>query len=123
MRSSDLREWYLQRQSSLAAELERFRYLPDGSGVCPNDLVVCNDGGCGTVEDCETRRCSPPQTWCEPMQQCIDEQWQECVACEGDTPFYCPLDQMCVAGLEVCSSQCELTNGPGWVFCQPSTYR
>lgn len=119
-RALEIRQWYVQRQTELSAELERFRYLPDAFGSCPNDLAMCNDGGCGTLEECEMRRCTLGTTWCEAMQQCIDEQWQACVECGEEAPFYCPLDASCVSDIDACSRQCELINGPGWIFC-PAT--
>jgi hypothetical protein len=122
-RAAAIREWFVERQTALRPELERYRYLPDPFGVCPNDLVACNDGGCGTPADCETRRCTPPSVWCEATQQCIQEEWQSCVECSGEVPFYCPVSAMsCVPDLEACSIECQEAMGPGYVYCPATSW-
>jgi hypothetical protein len=68
-RAQEIREWYVQRQLDLPAELERFRYIPDINGNCPEGLEPCDDGGCGTHEQCLVR-CPIGYSWCESKQAC-----------------------------------------------------
>jgi hypothetical protein len=56
-RAEALRQWYLERQTQLADELERYRYLPDQLGNCPDGYELCaTDGGdpeqCGEFSVC-----------------------------------------------------------------------
>jgi hypothetical protein len=120
-RAAELSAWFAARQTNLSAELERFRYLPDEFGVCPNDLVVCNDQGCGTPEDCSTRLCSPDFQWCEATQSCLLPS-EPCVTCEPELPFYCPVVPACVTGVEDCTAHCQAILGPGYVFCPAFGY-
>jgi hypothetical protein len=47
--ASALRDWLLNRQTSLPYELEHFRYLQDGEGACAQGLTPCNDGTCSAT--------------------------------------------------------------------------
>jgi hypothetical protein len=116
-RAEDLREWYVKRQDELSTELERFRYLPDGDGVCPNGLELCGDGGCGTAEQCVPRSCGLGQTFCDSVQRCVDPEFEQCPICPEDKPLHCPLNRRCVATLEICHASCAAM--PGLIYCAP----
>ncbi len=105
-RAESLREWYVQRQADLEAELERYRYLPDPAGNCPNELELCNDGTCGTPEQCEERLCSAGQEWCEAFGYCVDPMWEECPSCSDDAPHWCREAGQCVADEAACEAYC-----------------
>jgi hypothetical protein len=47
--ASELRDWLLNRQTSLPYELDHFRYLQDGEGACAQGLTPCNDGTCSAT--------------------------------------------------------------------------
>jgi hypothetical protein len=113
-RAEDLREWYLTRQEGLIDELERYRYLPDANGECPQDLEACNDGTCGTSEQCEERLCSIWEVWCESKGYCISPEWDFCPSCPASAPTWCDANQSCVASIDECTWDCEI---PGWVYC------
>jgi hypothetical protein len=118
-RAQELRAWLALRQSTLAAELERFRILPDLTGECPNELMVCGDGGCGSAQACSDRQCQPGMTFCEPWQRCVFED-SGCPTCEEDAtaPFYCPPVLACVAALESCTTS-ACGGAPDTVYCPP----
>ena len=114
-RAEEIREWYVQRQKDLPDELERFRYLPDEFGNCPEGLMQCGDGGCGTTEQCEGRLCALGQTWCESKQACVDTRYEPCPTCRDPKPLHCHLNDRCVADQEACWASCGAT--PGQVYC------
>jgi hypothetical protein len=115
-RAQEIRNWLVARQTDLPAVLAKFRYLPDSAGVCPDELVACDDGGCGTPEDCATRLCPIGKTWCEATQACVGSQ-EPCSFCEGETPISCPADNSCVADDASCSERCAAKHGAGWIYC------
>ena len=120
-RAKSLREWYVQRQTELSGELERYRYLPDQNNECPDGLELCGIGGddyygqqsCGTEEQCVEWRCPVRAKWCESFSQCIGYD-QPCVDCEDETPFYCPPTESCVTSRDECNESC---GQPGYVYC------
>jgi hypothetical protein len=117
-RAQALREWFLWRQDGVAAELERFRYLPDPFGNCPDGLELCGDQACGTPKQCETRRCSPSQDFCDTLQRCIEREWESCPTCDEEgAPFYCELNFTCVADAETCMAVCQPDLGQE--YCEP----
>jgi hypothetical protein len=113
-RAEDLRAWYVERQTQLPEELERYRYLPDEFGNCPEGLQLCGDGGCGTEEQCIERSCPLGQRWCDSRQMCIG-QYEACTNCPEDRPLYCYLSSTCVPTQEDCWATCEAT--PGFTYC------
>ena len=117
-RAQALHAWYEDRPARAAELLPRFRYLPDLDGNCPHELVACNDGGCGSAEECETRRCPAAQIWCETTNACVMQ--DECPTCEGETPLYCPAVGACTADVAACSRQCARSHGMGYAYC-PAT--
>lgn len=114
-RAEMLREWFVTRQLGLSEELERYRYLPDGSGNCPNDLQLCNDETCGTPEECQQRICYYGQIWCDSTQQCIYDM-DYCPSCTEEAPYFCSYSYECEASEDYCHSLCEQYN-PGYEFC------
>jgi hypothetical protein len=121
-RARDLRAWYVQRQEELPGELERYRYLPDVHGDCPDGLEQCSISGgpygggqtvCGTPEQCQAWICPVRSQWCETYASCISAD-EECVTCEGDTPVYCALSESCVATQAECDALC---GGDSYEFC------
>jgi len=114
-RAETLRDWYEWRQTVLTDELEMYRFLPDENGVCPNDLIRCGDGGCGTVEACESRRCPAGQVMCESAGFCTHP--QECVTCDDAVPYYCEVTGSCVADVQICAQACEYQWGGEYVWC------
>jgi hypothetical protein len=44
-----IREWLLNRQTSLVSELNHYRYLQDAQGNCAPGLSACTDGTCSAV--------------------------------------------------------------------------
>ncbi len=113
-RAKELRNWLLDRQTVLTEELERYRYLPDGEGNCPNDLERCADGTCATLEDCEQRLCMPGQKMCESLGYCYDPNYEYCPNCENDMPFYCGISDSCVDSLSTCAQLCEEMIDMSW---------
>lgn len=49
--AAEVREWLVERQQTLPAQLEHWRYLQNSTGDCDEDLTACNDGTCN--EDCD----------------------------------------------------------------------
>jgi hypothetical protein len=115
-RATFLRTWYEERQAFVKSILPNFQYLPDRDGVCPNDLVVCGDGGCGTPEECDTRPCEPTHQWCDATGGCI-EKLSVCPTCDEATPLFCPADESCVVDATECSERCENIFGHGYAYC------
>jgi hypothetical protein len=112
-RAEDLREWFVERQEDLAEELELYRYLPDQYGNCPNDLVRCADGTCGTSEQCEDR-CYEDQVWCEAYGECVYS--YDCPPeCPDEVPHYCALAAECVTDEPSCRAICD--DAPGYAWC------
>jgi hypothetical protein len=120
-RAQELRQWYVQRRLDLPAELERFRHIPDIEGRCPEDLEACNDGGCGTAEQCQQRLCSNGNRWCESTLSCFDSRWETCPQCTEEEPFYCAQLNTCVVSSEDCIQDCGFEGEycPAFGFCVP----
>jgi hypothetical protein len=116
-RAETLREWYAWRQTVLADELEQYRYLPDEYGNCPNDLIRCGDGGCGTEEACEDRQCEAGYTMCEAAGRCLDR-YEHCPECTETSPFYCHVLQSCVLDAQACADACDYEWGGQYVWCE-----
>lgn len=119
-RAEQLREWLVWRQHVLPSELERFRYLPDGEGNCPQDMQQCDDQTCGSEAQCLERRCQLGASWCDSLGRCIDPAFEpdmECPTCdEAGKPSYCEPAMECVADQETCIVLCE--EMPDMVWCQ-----
>lgn len=116
-RAKSLRKWYVDRQKALTAELERYRYLPGPDG-CPNDLDLCNDGTCGTKEQCEERLCQDGQVFCETYGYCVGPK-DFCPSCDTETsPFFCGAFAECTADFDACSDRCSDDFGPGYLYCE-----
>jgi hypothetical protein len=115
-RAEDLRAWLVWRQTALPAELERFRYLPDANGQCPDTMQRCEDDTCGSEAQCEDRRCPVGVTYCESMGRCVDPRYEpECPSCEDvEKPFYCEGVLECVADQEACILACNDTPDKEW---------
>jgi hypothetical protein len=115
-RADLLREWTVTRVASLPDELERYRYLPGPDG-CPNSLEICNDGTCGTSEECANRLCGGNTTWCESVQACLYP-GDVCPSCDEEgAPFFCSANSECVADVPACDLLCAELNGDGWFYC------
>lgn len=114
-RAEDLREWFVQRQLDLDAELEVYRYLPDVHGNCPEGLEACQDQTCGTSEQCLERRCGVDQEWCETFGYCINPNYEFCPDCADPVPFWCHLNQQCVPAQADCAAYCEQQGVP---YCE-----
>jgi hypothetical protein len=112
-RAEVLRSWYSSRKDELHEELEIYRDPPGPDG-CPSSLTRCEDGTCGTPEECAERACFDPLTWCEALGQCVDPALEDCPECADDAPYYCALNAECVASVEVCAAFCE----DGLVYCE-----
>jgi hypothetical protein len=115
-RAAELRAWLITRQSSLRDVLPNFRHLPDLDGDCPDPWVACNDGGCGTAEQCQLRLCPIGQVWCEASQACQGEM-EVCNGCTGETPVLCPADDSCVSDDAACTALCVQIQGAGYRYC------
>ncbi len=116
-RAEALRTWLEWRQTVLAEELERFRYLPDADGNCPiepPDLALCEDEACGTAEQCAERRCILGQDFCTSLDRCFDPKYEECPACEELTPSFCEWNQTCVENADACILACNESEGMEW---------
>lgn len=114
-RAEELRAWFVWRQTSLSSELERYRFLPDGEGRCPDGMEVCNDATCGTPEQCEERQCPLGQLACPSTGQCYDPAWDRCPECPGSAPLYCTFTGECIADLQICADACNAS--PEWQWC------
>jgi hypothetical protein len=100
----------------LMDELEIYRILPDEYNNCPGDMIICGDGGCGTVEACEERACRPGLTLCETTGECLPPDY-ECVECTDEAPYYCAWQQSCEPNAQACIDAC---NSSGYNFwCEP----
>jgi hypothetical protein len=64
-RAEALREWYVERQLQLTSELERYRYLPDEFGACPEGYEACVPQG-GSMDCNEYTPCI-----CLPVGECL----------------------------------------------------
>jgi hypothetical protein len=112
-RAEELRDWYLLRQTEAAAEFELYRG-PLGPDGCPEVLELCDDGTCGTTQECQQRQCGgPPFIWCEAFQSCIYE-FQYCPTCDGDASFFCGVDYSCRSSQDECAALCE---DPMYPYC------
>jgi hypothetical protein len=106
-RAEELREWLVWRQGALAGELERFRYLPEAEGNCPDTMQPCTDDTCGTEEQCMERRCQFGWQFCDALNRCASPQ-EECPTCDdAEKPVYCEPVLECVADQEECIARCE----------------
>lgn len=115
-RAEALREWLVWRQASLGDELERFRYLPDGNGECPQGLELCNDQTCGTTEQCSERQCLLGELYCESSSRCYNPTWDMCPECDESTPIYCGWTSECIADIQTCIDACE--SDPFFQWCE-----
>lgn len=117
-RAAQMRAWLVKRQTDLGAELERYRAIPDVTGTCPEALMLCGDGGCGSADACEQRKCQPGMSFCDVWQRCVFE-GSGCPTCEDPAaPVYCAPVSACVASKESCS-MAVCANTPGSVYCEP----
>ncbi len=112
-RAETLRDWFVQRQLDLPTELEMYRVLPDEFGNCPDGLERCENGACGTSEQCSLA-CGNGYEWCSVYGYCVDPQWDQCPDCSGDTPVWCPMLGSCVATQDDCFVECQ----DGLVYCE-----
>lgn len=112
-RAQLIRGWYATRQDELYEELELFRDPPGPDG-CPSSLMRCDDGSCGTPEQCAERACFDPLAWCEALGQCVDPAFEECPECDEAVPYYCALNAECVSSVDACAALCE----EGLVYCE-----
>jgi hypothetical protein len=119
--ADDVRAYLTQRKETLLADLERYRYLPDGEGQCPEGMQQCNDGTCGTPEDCEERVCYSGTSYCEALGYCIAP-YEQCPNCQEEAPFWCAPAEQCMAGIESCSAYCAEHNGEGYEYCAAYGY-
>ena len=118
-RGERMRTWYAMRQTQLSAELEQYRYLPDEQGNCADGMILCGDGGCGTPEACEGRRCHVGATFCESTNSCYYPEYGDyCPECTEEAPYYCRLNESCVADQQACNDVCA-EQGEGYVWCEP----
>ena len=120
-RAEALRAWLVWRQQVLPSELERFRYLPDAEGACPENMQPCADQTCGSEAQCLERRCPLGQSWCDSLGRCVDPAVETdddaCPVCdETGKPLYCEPALECVATQEDCIALCEQM--PDMVWCQ-----
>ena len=114
-RAAELREWLLQRQLDLPDELDYFRFLQDANGECQNELVPCNDGTCGTEEQCLERRCGFSGQFCDSHNGCIDRE-AICQVCPGEAPYFCEYTSECTTDQEACYG--DICGPGGYVFCE-----
>jgi hypothetical protein len=112
-RAEVLRSWYSARQEELYEELEIFRDPPGPDG-CPRSQQRCEDGSCGTADECAERACFDPMTWCPALGQCVDPAFEECPECDAAVPYYCVLVSECVSSVDACAALCE----DGLVYCE-----
>jgi hypothetical protein len=104
--ADDVRGYLTERKASLHEDLERHRFLPDYNGDCPEGLEQCNDGTCGTAEQCVERICPRGTQWCEGREQCISP-YEVCPDCDEEAPYFCAPAESCVADSDTCASYCE----------------
>jgi hypothetical protein len=116
-RGERMRSWYAKRQTQLITELEQYRYLPDEDGNCADGMVRCGDGGCGTAEACEDRRCRVGATICESTNGCYYPEYEYCPECTEEAPYFCRLNDSCVADEQVCIDACA-EQGEDYVWCE-----
>jgi hypothetical protein len=119
-RAEFLRAWLVWRQEVLLAELERFRYLPDAEGNCPDTMQQCEDGTCGSELQCQERRCPLGSDWCDALGRCVDPRYEpDCPVCdEAEKPVYCEAALECVATHEDCIAACNAK--PDMEWCEQS---
>lgn len=117
-RAEALHAWYAGRAAYVKNVLPNYRYLPDTDGVCPHDLFACQDGGCGTQEECLERRCVPGEYWCESIGYCKRVDDLDCPVCENELPKFCGVSQECVADVAACSEICKEIMGPEYIYCE-----
>lgn len=120
-RAESLHTWYKERAAILRANLPRYRYLPDAEGQCVNDLEACEDGTCGTAEECLERRCNPGSVWCESLLLCQAPS-ELCPSCEEEAPYYCPPSSECVLDHAACDDACAELMGAEYIFCENGGY-
>lgn len=111
--AAGVRAYLTQRKETLHADLERYRYLPDGNGECAEGLELCNDQTCGTAEQCADRRCSTGTSFCEARGHCIAP-YEDCPECGPEDPIYCAPAEACVADVDTCAAYCD---GGDYVYC------
>lgn len=112
----ELRSWYANRREDLRGEIERYRYLPDALGQCPDGLEVCLDKTCGTSDECEVRLCGIAERFCEDIHACIPAT-EPCFSCDGADAVYCPITANCELSVAACSAACS-EQLPGFIYCE-----
>lgn len=110
-RAAELRGWFVDRRAGLAEELEYYR-VPPGPDGCPDDLVLCPDNTCRTLEGCDAT-CEKDYKYCEVWNSCYNPMWDVCPSCEEPTPFYCRPSGSCTATEEECALYCP----PEYPYC------
>jgi hypothetical protein len=108
-RYQQIRQWYVDRQDNLPAELQL--YAPCGAGetrcadqTCQADAAVCNE---------PEHQCGGELTYCERYNGCI-YRFEICPEpCPDETPFTCAINGQCVADEVACADLCEF----GSVYC------
>jgi hypothetical protein len=106
-RGAELRKWFVDRRAGLAEELEHYR-TPPGPDGCPDDLVLCPDNTCRTLEGCDATCGGEELKYCEVLENCYDPRWQECPTCEDPAPFYCRHYDSCMSSEDECAALCPV---------------
>jgi hypothetical protein len=112
-RAADLKQWFVERRAGLAEELEYYR-TPPGPDGCPEELVLCPDYTCRTLEECDAT-CGDGSRYCEAWRRCYDPMYEACPDCQEPTPFYCEYNASCVES----EDQCALICPPEAPYCPP----
>jgi hypothetical protein len=113
-RAEELRAWLVWRQQALPGELERFRYLPDANGACPDALQRCNDDTCGSEAQCAERLCQLGWSFCDSYGRCAGPD-EECPSCDdAEKPLYCEPLLECVASADECMAACNAKPDMEW---------
>jgi len=105
-RAAELRQWFVDRRAGIEEELEYYR-VPPGPDGCPEDLVMCPDQTCRTLEGC-SESCGDGLQYCEVWSNCYDPMWEVCPVCEDATPFFCRPNGSCTASEEECAMYCPV---------------
>jgi hypothetical protein len=113
-RAADLKLWFVERRAELSEELEYYR-TPPGPDGCPEDLVLCPDNTCRTLEGCDAT-CGDGYRYCEAWNNCYNPMYEMCPICEEPTSVYCRYSNGCVESEEQCAEMCP----PEAPYCPPA---